>query len=503
MRKFRNVLSLSLIIVFFLTSAVPSSAIGDDGSSRIVVKPAGEGASYESHVILNASRGGPEGSGVSYTVNSDYQNALNRVVPAGNQDDIPGYITGLSGNDLQEFADRLYKEIRSEGIPAYGTAGASQGEADLGGTPPGYILIGQTAAAAGEIYSTVMLDTTYDDETVYVTPKTETPTVEKKVLEKNDSSGGEGIWQDAADYDAGDTVSFRISAVLPGNIRSYEKYTVRLHDNLSSAFTYSNDAVIYSVNNGEKKNVTDVFSIQKDGTNLTFSCDNILLNENLSSADSLVVEYSAVLSDAAVQGNTGNPNTVYMEYSRNPHGDETGQTPADKVTVFTYQVKISKVDEQQQPLYGALFGLYKYLESGSDYRLVDQIKYGSTEFIFKGLDSGRYRLVEEFAPDGYNKIAPIEFTIEAAYDAESADPALTALTARNMSGEVISGEGGIFAADLNDGSLSARIVNKVGKELPGTGGQGTLLIYLIGILSSAAGILLFYLKKKRGKTTEK
>ncbi len=110
-----------------------------------------------------------------------------------------------------------------------------------------------------------------------MTPKTETPTVEKKVLEKNDSSGGEGIWQDAADYDAGDTVSFRISAVLPGNIRSYEKYTVRLHDNLSSAFTYSNDAVIYSVNNGEKKNVTDVFSIQKDGTNLTFSCDNILL----------------------------------------------------------------------------------------------------------------------------------------------------------------------------------------------------------------------------------
>lgn len=68
-----------------------------------------------------------------------------------------------------------------------------------------------------------------------------------------------------------------------------------------------------------------------------------------------------------------------------------------------------------------------------------------------------------------------------------------------MSGEVISGEGGIFAADLNDGSLSARIVNKVGKELPGTGGQGTLLIYLIGILSSAAGILLFYLKKSAAK----
>ena len=95
MKKFRNVLSLSLIVVFFLASAMPSSAIGDDGSSRIVVKPAGEGASYESHVILNASRGGPEGSGVSYTVNSDYQNALNRVVPAGNQDDIPGYIACL------------------------------------------------------------------------------------------------------------------------------------------------------------------------------------------------------------------------------------------------------------------------------------------------------------------------------------------------------------------------------------------------------------------------
>lgn len=45
-----------------------------------------------------------------------------------------------------------------------------------------------------------MLDTAGNDS-VTVTTKEDRPELEKKVKEKNDSTGAETDWQDAADYD--------------------------------------------------------------------------------------------------------------------------------------------------------------------------------------------------------------------------------------------------------------------------------------------------------------
>lgn len=44
-----------------------------------------------------------------------------------------------------------------------------------------------------------------------------------------------------------------------------------------------------------------------------------------------------------------------------------------------------------------------------------------TKFNFKGLDAGKYKLIETVTPSGYNTIQPIIFTIEATYDEESDD----------------------------------------------------------------------------------
>ena len=73
--------------------------------------------------------------------------------------------------------------------------------------------------------------------------------------------------------------------------------------------------------------------------------------------------YTATLNEGATIGGAGNPNTVKLEYSNNPNqggeGD-TGKTPENKVTVFTFQLNIDKKDEKNQPLKGAGFTLYKY-----------------------------------------------------------------------------------------------------------------------------------------------
>lgn len=495
MKKVRSILGIILVLTMMAAFSIPAFAIGAPPVATIIVTPTTEGSAYEAHVILEVEES-YDGSSISYSVNDTYESILRELIPTG---DIIEHISNLSGKDLQQFADALYKKIKTAGIQPDHTAINEGGQAvfeDI--SPVGYTLIGQTSAGESEPFSVVMLDTSFARETIYVTPKTEKPTVEKKVLEKNDSVGGDGTWQDAADYDAGDKVAFQITATLPDNIASYDSYTVKFHDTLGSTLSYNRDAKVYAVSSeGEKNDITGIFSAQINYTNLTISCDDILQDENAKAAKSILVEYTASLSTTPIYGTAGNPNTVYMEYSRNPHGTETGSTTPDKVNVFSYQVKVDKVNADQQSLYGATFGLYKYNATTAKYEIVGNIQYNGPEFLFKGLDAGQYKLVEEEAPYGYNKIEPIEFQIEATYDTESADPALTALVAKKLTGESITGDGQIFAADLTNGQLATKIVNKTGSELPSTGGQGTFLLYVCGGGLVAVGGILLLLNKRR------
>ena len=76
----------------------------------------------------------------------------------------------------------------------------------------------------------------------------------------------------------------------------------------------------------------------------------------------IVVTYSSVLNSSAEVGPTGNPNEVYLKYSNDSNstdGREESKTPNDKVIVFTYKTVVNKVDENEQPLKGAEFTLYK------------------------------------------------------------------------------------------------------------------------------------------------
>lgn len=491
MKKMKRILGMALAFALLYMASMPVFAIGAP-TSTIIVTPAPEGATYEAYYIMDAIQS-EDGKSVNYSVYSDYEGILREMVPTG---DIVEHIRGLSGKDLQDFADTLYTKIKAAGIEPDWTASSENGQAVFDYVGCGYILIGQSKAADNEPFSALMADTTFLDEITYVTPKTDTPVMQKKVLEKNDSTGGEGVWQDAADYDIGDKVPFKITATLPNNLSRYNTYSVKFHDTLGSGLSYDNDLAVYVINaSGEKQDVTSLFQVQNEGSTLTFSCDDLLKNESALNGQSLSLEYTATLSTSATLGTAGNPNTVYMEYSRNPYGTETGKTAADKVNVFTYQIKINKVDGDNQPLTGATFTLYKYDAQRSDYQRVDG-QYPGPEFLFKGLDAGQYKLVED-SPSGYKSIDPIEFKVESTYDTEAADPALTDLTAKKLTGESITGEGKTFSVDLAKGQLLSKVVNKAGSELPSTGGKGTLLIYICGSILVVSGILFLFLKKRK------
>ena len=237
--------------------------------------------------------------------------------------------------------------------------------------------------------------------------------------------------------------------------------------------------------------------------------------------DSIVtVDYTATLNSNAVIGLDGNPNEVKLIFSNNPNmtGDgtgkptDTGETPIDKVIVFTYELDVEKVDgtENTKKLSDAEFVLkrnagenteYAVVTSGKLEKWVDSIANATklvtgVEGLVKvaGLDDGTYYLEETKAPSTYNKLSEdVEIVISAttANNQNWSGTASDALTKIDVTANGEKGEG-----NVNEGSAKVTVVNNKGSELPSTGGMGTTIFYVVGsILVLGAAILL--ITKKR------
>ncbi|MCI2154624.1 MAG: isopeptide-forming domain-containing fimbrial protein [Solobacterium sp.] len=322
--------------------------------------------------------------------------------------------------------------------------------------------------------------------------KLDVPTVVKKVKDTNDSTGVTTDWQDSADYDIGDAVPYQITGTLPSNIDKYTTYKYVFTDTMSKGLTYTAGKAKITIGD---KDVTSSFTETvtantDDRTTVTWACDDMkgIEGVTLNNETKVVVSYTAKLNDNAVLGSAGNPNEVDLTYSNNPNkgGEgETGKTPKDKNIVFTYKTIVNKVDQDKKSLAGAAFKLEKKNSDGSYNTVKEFTADKETSFEFKGLDDGDYKLTETTTPAGYNTITPIEFTISAEHDADSADPKLKSLTGKLTSGEAI------FTADKDAGSLTTDVVNKKGSTLPSTGGIGTTIFYAAGgALVVLAGVMI-------------
>ena len=341
-----------------------------------------------------------------------------------------------------------------------------------------------------DAYTRFMLKVVKD---INVTAKMDVPEIVKKIQDTNDTTGETTGWQDSADYDIGDDIPYQITATLADNVSEYDTYMVKITDTMSKGLTYNQDAVV-TIDGEETDGFTITAETNEAGeTVLIITCDDVkalgATNDSV-----IVVEYTAELNEDAIIGSEGNPNTVYMEYSNNPNSEQegasedTGKTPTDTVIAFTYKVVVDKVDEDENPLEGAMFTLEKYVLGGNGEG--EWIAVGEAEvtdgvtFTFEGLDDGNYRLTETTTPDGYNTIDPIEFTVTAKHAEEADTPTLTELS------------GDPFTGTVETGALTMMVVNNSGTILPGTGGMGTTLFYIIGGILLLGAVVVLVSKKR-------
>ena len=478
MKNMKKLFAMALAVMMVLTLATTAFAANitiDDGVTN---------AKYAAYKLLDATDGG--GGKLAYTLNSKYTSILQSVTGKTTEADILTYIQAQTGDAARTFADAVYAKIVENSTPADYTADDNVFES----VAQGYYLIAETEVGdTADTFSLVMLDTA-GNETITVSTKENSPTVEKKVQEKNDTTG-DSSWGDSADYDVGDVINFQITGSVSDKYDNYKSYYYSFQDTMSAGLTLKTDSIKIMI--GEV-DVTSQFVKTTTENSFTASANlKELSGVTITGETEVIVTYTATLNSNAVIGKPGNTNKVVLEYENNPYhkGDgnpntpdeptNPGETPEDTNVVFTYEVVVNKVDKDGNALAGAGFTLYKEVE-GTWVAVGTEIK-GVTTFEFERLDEGKYKLVETTVPAGYNKAADVEFEIVSTLEGE----ALTGLTVTPAEG---------FTVTLDAGKIETSVKNLAGAELPETGGVGTTLFYLFGGIMVAAAAVLLVTKKR-------
>ena len=366
-----------------------------------------------------------------------------------------------------------------------------------------YLIKDQDGSLSGsEPYTTYLVSVV---GTVTISPKSnDVPEFEKKLKDTNDSTGDTTGWQDSADYDIGDDIPFRLQGTVPEDYDSYKTYYYAFHDKEEAGLTFDSSSVKVFVGdevNGTKIDASNytVVTNPADGCTFEIVFDDLKNIPTVTANSIITVTYKSRLNENAVLGAQGNVNKAKLEYSNNPKGTGTGRTPWDNVIVFTYKVVVNKVDQNRQPLEGAEFTLTKKLKDGTENVIPMKIDTSNKAlFTLSGLDDGMYTLTETVTPAHYNTISPITFTVNAdhtiTWEADPRNTVLTSLSGNTASGEIT------FTHNETDGSLTTDVVNNIGTTLPGTGGIGTTIFYVIGGgLMVAAAILLITKKRMENR----
>ena len=383
----------------------------------------------------------------------------------------------------------------------------------------GYYLIVDTTANVGEggAYNKALLQVVGN---INITVKTDAPTVEKKVKE-GDNYG------DVADCNIGDAVEFLLIGSVPDMSR-YDTYKYIFHDTLSDGLTLNENSVkvyVASDTAGTGKTEINSWTKQVNGQSFTVSFTDLKTVSGVSEGMYIIVEYNATLNQSAEIGLDGNTNTVKLEYSNKPDQsgsgdtDNTGNTPEDKVIVFTYELDTTKVDgkDNTKKLAGAKFvllnsdatkvakitggkfdGWQDLPTAGTDGKITwagETVLTSDDNGLFKvaGLDEGTYKLREIVAPAGYNMLEKditvvITATTSTTWDGVTPSTALTKLE--------VTADGTAGTGDTSTGIAAITIANNAGSTLPETGGIGTTIFYVVGSIMVLAAVVLLVTKKR-------
>lgn len=522
-KAMKKLMAALLAVAMVCAMAIPAFAVGT-GSNTLTINGKTAGHTYEAYQVFTGDLKGSVLSNIVWGDGVDGDGILNDT-------GLPSSLRGLSSaaalaaelaklspssDDVNTFAEVVSKHLTANKYTST-EVGMTY---TIDNLPDGYYFIKDATVSmpAGATYSRYMLNIV---RSLAINAKDTTVTLDKQI--KHNETG---VWGVVGDNQIGDTVEFRTITTVP-DTTGYTDYTYEIHDTMSSELTSkvkTDSDITIKVNDTTVLDAT-YYSVTVDSTNSNKFTVKVKIIDAVNAGvlhanDNLYTYYFGVLNESAKIYDEGcQDNEAHLVYSNNPNDGGTGKTPDQTVYDWTFKVDVTKVDGEDinTRLEGAVFVLSEMsgldLEPGKDgnptknldklIKLVDNhdgtytvantttaTTYTMTtptggKISIKGLDDEtNYYLYETKAPDGYNALtAPVKIMItDNTYD---------------FIGNQIVTQPNVVVNEYNATSgVGFNVENNAGTTLPGTGGIGTTIFYVIGGgLMVAAAILL--ITKKR------
>lgn len=456
--------------------------------------------------------------------------------------------SGGNNFELSQVAEKLHDYIVEKNI-AYVekiTASDTATSVTVSDLSYGYYLVYDDTDLSGDgtsaVRSAVMLSNVNKD--AVITLKANRPQILKQIKKHNEEYGK------GTSVSIGDTVTFKITTVVPSHTL-YTDYTYYVEDVMHDGLVLDVDSIKVYQNDIE---LEGDFTLTTTGLSegVDFKVDfTALMNDDdkYEIGDELVIIYDAKVTNA-IQAQKANQNTAKLTYSNDPTAQTSTGSVSDVANVYSYQFVFTKFAEDTHGvltnvrLAGAEFKLFRVVEGQEDQLItfttiekthesteeggqattytqyvVAEGNTGSIDTLTThnkgeatislghlnmgghlgdvsifGLAEGTYKLVETKAPDGY-VIADKPFKIKIEDQIGELGSVGTLTVTGQYDGEIgnIVNTNGIAESIL---TVWAEITNRPGSALPETGGIGTTLFTVLGVILMA-GAVAFFISRKR------
>lgn len=496
-KAMKKLMAALLAVAMVCAMAIPAFAAGGAGATtgegKITIDNAVIGHTYKIYRILNLQYNDTAKS-FRYEKNDKWGAFVEEQTAYLAVDSKTGVVTWANSDNadngtaikaLAVAAGQYVKDKEDAGLTADDSKEATSNTVIFDKLPLGWYLV-VSDLTTDAICS---IDTTAKQVTIR--EKNGVPTVTKEV------EYASGSWGEGNDGNVGDTVNFQTTIyVTDGNPTNYV-----LHDKMSNGLAFQTGTISVK-KNGDP--FTD-YTIETPIDDCTFE---IKFNENsLHTNDKVVVTYSATINSNAVVGTAGNENETWLKYGNN------GETTHGKTKTYTWSFNIFKYftdsNNDMRYLANVEFVLYrKNADDKAEYAKFDsnnklsgwteaeseagKLKTNATSIVgVEGLDKGTYFLKEITTPDGFNGLtSDVEVQIDSSCNTLNG---ATYTVQYKMVNE----------DDFTDTDEEEKVVpieNKRGTVLPGTGGIGTTIFYVVGGgLMVAAAILLITKKRMENR----
>lgn len=463
MKALKKAMSVLVSLLMIFTFALP--AFADSATASITISNAVRGETYKAYKLLELESYDASNNLYVYKVTADWKDFFQTGAGASyitvDSQDYAVWKNTASKDDasLKALIDAALAYAADKNIAPTATQTAANTSVTFDNLGLGYYLVNSSVGTLCELKTV--------DQALTIQDKNEKPDVDKNIVE-----GTSKVTSN--DVQIGDTVNYEVIVHAKKGAKNYV-----LHDTMSKGLTFNKTSVaIEGLTAGTDYTlVTDSLS---DGCTFEIQFTDSYLKRLTSDTD-IKVTYTATLNENAVVKTDANTNKVMLKYGNN-------QSTVEKETeTYTYQLTVVKTNaDETKKLEGAIFKLstdeagnhpLKFKEKNGQYvvdpnGVIETITTtDSGTFTIVGLDAKEYYLTETVAPAGYNKLAePIKLVV-------SRD-------------KVTTKDGTVLAND------TLTVKNQSGTLLPGTGGIGTTIFYVIGGLLMAAAAVLLITKKR-------